>query len=101
MMATVIALAVVLVVSGGLVPAWGQTRAGVELRGQIEQITDSELIVRGQDGRLYFVDTAAMPSAELGVLNPGDEVAITIKAESPRGPIGRSVRRSPPGSSRP
>jgi hypothetical protein len=95
------ALGVLLVVSGALAPAWGQARAGVELRGQVEQITDSELIVRGDDGRLHFVDTAAMPSAELGVLNPGDEVAITTKGETPRGPIGRSVQRKARPPSRP
>jgi hypothetical protein len=74
-------------------PAWAQPPARPELRGRIEQITDSELIVRGEDGRLHFVDTAAMPSAELGVLNPGDDVTISTKGDGARGPIGRSVRR--------
>jgi len=42
-----------------------------------------------------------MTSAELGVLTPGDEVAITIKDETARGPIGRSVHRKPGASPRP
>jgi hypothetical protein len=93
---TVIALTTLLVSVG---PAWGQTVSGPELRGRIEQITDSELIVRGGDGRLHFVDTAAIPSAELGVLNPGDDVVITTKGDGARGPIGRSVQqRWPPAS---
>lgn len=86
-------LLVLLLVAGGLAPAWGQTRVSVELRGQVVEITDSELIVRGDDGRLHFVNTAAIPTEELGALNPGDEVAITTKGESARGPIGGSARR--------
>ncbi len=88
-------LAVLLLVAGELAPAWGQARAGVELRGQVVEITDSELIVRGEDGRLHFINTAAIPTEELGALEPGDEVTITTKGESPRGPIGSSARRHP------
>ena len=88
-----IALTTLLVSVG---PAWGQTVSGPELRGRIEQITDSELIVRGEDDRLHFVDTAAIPSVELGVLNPGDDVVITTKGDGGRGPIGRSVRQRGP-----
>jgi hypothetical protein len=95
MVRTVAALAVLLV---SVCQAWGQTVPGPELRGRIEQMTDSELIVRGEDGRLRFVDTAAMPSAELGVLTPGDDVTITTKGEGARGPIGRSVRQSSPSN---
>ena len=96
-MRTVIALtSTALLVSFG--PAECQTLSGPELRGRIEQITDSELVVRGEDGRLHFVDTAAMPSPELSVLNPGDAVAITTKGDGARGPIGRSVRQTAPAS---
>jgi len=63
LMKAVIALTMLLVSIG---PVWDQTMSGPELRGRIEQITDSELIVRGEDGRRHFVDTAAIPSAELG-----------------------------------
>ena len=90
MMRVVIALAALLVGAG---PACAQAVSGAELRGRIEQITDSELIVRGEDGRLHFVDTAAIPSVELSVLNPGDDVLITTKGLGARGPIGRSVRQ--------
>jgi len=95
-MRTVIALtSTALLVSFG--PAECQTLSGPELRGRIEQITDSELVVRGEDG-LHFVDTAAIPSPELSVLNPGDAVAITTKGDGARGPIGRSARQTPPAS---
>lgn len=90
---TLIALTTLLVSVG---PAWGQTVSGPELRGRIEQITDSELIVRGEDDRVHFVDTAAIPSVELGVLNPGDDVVITTNGDGGRGPIGRSVRQRGP-----
>ena len=101
MRTTVIALTALLLMAASLAATWAQTVSGPELRGRIEQMTDSELVVRGEDGRLHFVDTAAMPSAELGVLTPGDEVAITIKDETARGPIGRSVHRKPGASPRP
>ena len=88
-----------LLLTAGVVPTWGQTVSGPELRGRVEEIRDIELVVRGEDGRLHFVDTAGMPSAELGVLNPGDDVMIGTKGDGARGPIGRSVRRwaPPPG----
>jgi hypothetical protein len=89
-------VALVLLVSAALAPAGAQPPPGVELRGRVEQITDNELIVRGEDGRLRFVDTAAMPSAQLGALNPGDDVVITTRGDSPRGPIGHSVRPGTP-----
>lgn len=89
-------VAVLLLVVGGLAPAWGQARAGVELRGQVVEITDSELVVRDEDGQLHFVNTAAIPTEEMGALEPGDEVTITIKGEGPRGPIGSSARRHRP-----
>jgi hypothetical protein len=98
MMKTVTAVGALLLVSGVLAPAWSQTVSGPELRGRIEQMTDSELVVRGEDGRLHFVDTAAMPSAELSVLRPGDDVVIATKGDGARGPIGRSVQPRSPGS---
>jgi hypothetical protein len=101
MRTTVIALTALLLMAASLAATWAQTVSGPELRGRIEQMTDSELVVRGEDGRLHFVDTAAMPSAELGMLTPGDEVAITIKDETARGPIGHSVHRKPGASPRP
>jgi hypothetical protein len=91
-----VALAPVLLLAGGLALAQGQAPAATELRGRIEAMTDSELIVRDDNGRLHFVDTAAMPSADLGLLNPGDEIAVRIRAHSPRGPIGHAVRRTQP-----
>jgi hypothetical protein len=97
MMVTVgIALTVLLATA---LPAWGQAQTGTELRGHIEEIRDVELVVRGEDGRLYFVDTAGMPSVELSVLNPGDDVAIATKGDGARGPIGRSVRQRQPAGS--
>lgn len=80
----------------GFAPATGQGRAGTELRGELVEITDSELVVRGPDGRLEFVNTAAIPSDELAVLEPGDQLVIAIKDETTRGPIGRSARRAAP-----
>jgi hypothetical protein len=99
MVTTKIAVTALLLLTASVVPAWGQTVSGPELRGRVEEIRDIELVVRGEDGRLHFVDTAGMPSAELGVLNPGDDVTISTKGDGARGPIGRSVRRGapPPG----
>jgi hypothetical protein len=91
--AALVSTALLLVIVG---PAWCQTGSGPELRGRIEQLTDNELVVRGEDGRLHFVDTAAISSAELGVLKPGDDVTVTTKGEGGRGPIGRSVKRQAP-----
>jgi hypothetical protein len=91
--ALLVLLFVLLRGAGDLSPAWGQAGAGVELRGQVVEITDSELVVRGDDGRLHFVNTAAIPIEELGALNPGDEVAIITRGESARGPIGGAARR--------
>ena len=93
--AALVSTALLLVIVG---PAWRQRDTGPgKLRGRIEQLTDNELVVRGEDGRLLFVvDTAAISSAELGVLKPGDDVAITTKGEGARGPIGRSVKRQAP-----
>lgn len=79
------------------VPAFAAQPSGTqrELHGQVVEITDSELIVRSEDGRLHFVNTAAIPTEELGTLEPDDGVTITTKGESPRGPIGGSARRHP------
>ena len=90
--AALVSTALLLVTVG---PAWCQTGSGPELRGRIEQLTDNELVVRGEDGRLHFVDTAAISSAELGLLKPGDDVTITTKGEGARGPIGCSVSARP------
>jgi hypothetical protein len=89
---------VVLLASVG--PAWAQGPVAGELRGRIEEIRDAELLVRGEDGRLHVVDTTAMPSAELGTLNPGDTIVIATKADSVRGPIGHHVKQRTPARGR-
>ena len=89
---------VVLLASVG--PAWAQGQVAGELRGRIEEIRDIELLVRGEDGRLHVVDTAAMPSAQLGMLNPGDTVVIAVKADTVRGPIGHHVKQRTPARGR-
>ncbi len=93
MMSMIIAMAMLLSSVGS---AWAQ--AGTEVRGRIEEIRDGELLVRSDDGRLHIVDTAAMPSAELGTLNPGDTVVIATKGDGVRGPIGRAVQRRTPAA---
>jgi hypothetical protein len=81
-------------------PAWAQGQVAGELRGRIEEIRDAELLLRGEDGRLHVVDTAAMPSAELGMLNPGDTIVIATKADGVRGPIGHHVKQRTPARGR-
>lgn len=81
-------------------PAWAQGQAAGELRGRIEEVRDAELLVRGEDGRLHLVDTTAMPSAELGMLGPGDTVVIAVKADSVRGPIGHHIKQRTPARGR-
>ena len=89
-MMTALILVVALLANAG--PAEAQRQAGPDLHGVIEEIRDSELLVRGADGRLHHVDTAAIPSAELGTLNPGDTVVLaTTAVDAPR-VIGHRVK---------
>jgi hypothetical protein len=44
---------VALVLLAGALPALAQGKAGPDLQGRIEEIRDSELLVRGADGRLH------------------------------------------------
>jgi hypothetical protein len=81
-------------------PAWAQTPAGPDLQGVIEEIRDSELLVRGTDGRLHHVDTAAIPSTELGTLNPGDTVVLATKAVTAPRAIGHHVKHRTPAPKR-
>ena len=98
-MLTKVAVVAVLLASAG--PVWAQGQpAGPELRGRIEEIRDAELVVRGEDGRLHFVDTAAMPSIELATLNPGDTIVLATKAHGARGPIGHRVKQRSPAPAR-
>jgi hypothetical protein len=81
-------------------PTWAQSQAGRDVQGVIEEIRDSELLVRGPDGRLHHVDTAAIPSVELGTLNPGDTVVLATKPiDAPRA-IGHHIKRRTPAPKR-
>jgi hypothetical protein len=93
MMRPIVAVTVLLL---SVAPAWAQ--AGPDVRGSIEEIRDSELLVRTADGRLHVVDTAAMPSTELATLTPGDTVVITTRGGGVRGPIGHFLGQRTPAS---
>ena len=103
-MMTTLILAVALLANAGSAGAQnpGQgapaiTQAGPDVQGVIEEIRDSEMLVRGTDGRLHHVDTTAIPSVELGILNPGDTVVLATKAvDAPRA-IGDHVKNRTAG----
>ncbi|HEV8639981.1 MAG TPA: hypothetical protein VGV13_02670 [Methylomirabilota bacterium] len=76
-----------------LVPGIAARAQGPSLRGHVVMITDSKVIVRGDDGRTYTVNTAAVDLEELGALEPGHAVGVTTEGAGPTGGLigGSSV----------
>ena len=69
---------------GGVGQTIGNILSGVlgrggQVRGHVVQATGPQLILRGDDGRTYRVDTSSLPAAEWRNLQPGD--AVTVAAQ--------------------
>ena len=69
------------------------------LQGHVVLATGPHLIFRGDDGRTYTVDMAALPAADWRDLQPGDSVALVAKKGSNADTL--IARRIQPNSSAP
>jgi hypothetical protein len=110
-MATIIAMFTTVVVLLGLAHpalALGQARAGGvrdiladvfgldrTLRGHVVQHREATLVLRGDDARVYTVNTAALDTAALARLKDGLPVVVSLKHEAPDAttmPIASAIR---------
>ncbi len=78
----------------GAAPAWAQgggksgnvldtlgdlLRGAQSVRGRVVVLRDNELVLRGQEGKTYVVNTAAMESDTLAKLAPGQTVSVKLR----------------------
>jgi uncharacterized protein (DUF2237 family) len=77
--------------SGGVGQAIGNILGGVlgrgaqDVRGHVVLATGPQLILRGDDGRTYSVDTSSLPAAEWRNLQPGDAVTVAASRSATAG----------------
>jgi hypothetical protein len=80
-------------VRGILADVFGLDRA---VRGHVVQHREATLVLRGDDARVYTVNTAALDTAALGRLRDGFPVVVSLKSEAPDAttmPIASSIRQ--------
>lgn len=66
------------------------------VRGHVVVITDSDVIVQGEDGRTYTVNTTGMDSRQVRALEPGHAVGVATRGAGPNGVlIGSTINVNP------
>src|SRR2546422_550469 len=85
----------------------GVLRGERQLRGNVVAVHDSDIVVRGDDGRTYVVNTSGLDASTAQSLKPGQAVSVTARSAGQGGVLNaigvavderRGQRRVPAGS---